>query len=312
MKARSGEAGIPFSRRALVLGGAGAAAAALVTKSVAAAAFVTTGDGAAARTSGVTPVGGIPIYFEVHGGPLSARTTPFVLLHGGLMTIETAFAGDLLPRLSAIAPTIAIESQGHGHTADRPGPMKLDLLVADVIGVLDHLRVDSAHFLGHSLGALTAVELVMRHPARAKSVTSLSGVYDINGQIPELISLQRDPARKPSDALARILPAAQDIAAWTASFERSGADVSRMPDLGNRINQMRDRWQRWTPAQLGSIGVPALLGIGDRDFTRVDHAAEMATLIPNARLAVLPGTTHAGMISRGAWLVPMIQSLINA
>jgi hypothetical protein len=35
---------------------------------------------------------------------------PFVLMHGGVMTIETAFAVDLLPKLSALAPTIAIES----------------------------------------------------------------------------------------------------------------------------------------------------------------------------------------------------------
>jgi pimeloyl-ACP methyl ester carboxylesterase len=87
-------------------------------------------------------------------------------MHGGVMTIETAFAGDLLPKLSALAPTIAIESQGHGHTPDRPGPMQLDQLVADVIGVFDHLQVDSAHLLGHSLGALTAVETAIRHPAR--------------------------------------------------------------------------------------------------------------------------------------------------
>ncbi len=73
---------------------------------------------------------------------------------------------------------------------------------------------------------------------------------------------------------------------------------------------MRNRWGRWTPEQLGSIRVPALLAIGDRDFTRIDHAAEMKKLIPGAQLAVLPGTTHLGMIGRGAWLVPMIQSMI--
>jgi pimeloyl-ACP methyl ester carboxylesterase len=256
-------------------------------------------------------VGGIAIYYEVHGGPLTGGQTPFVLLHGGLTTIETAFAGDLLPKLSALAPTIAIESQGHGHTPDRSGPMQLDQLVADVIGVLDHLQVDSAHLLGHSLGALTAVETAIRRPARAKSVTSLSGGYSVDGQLPELTTLQRDPTHKPSAALVPLLPTPEDFAEWKASFDRSGHNSAGMPDLANRINAMRDRWGRWTPEQLGSIRVPMLLAIGDHDFTRIDHAAEMAKLIPGAQLAVLPGTTHLGMIKRGAWLVPMIQSMIS-
>lgn len=261
--------------------------------------------------SGAARVGGIPIYYEVHGGPLTAGRTPFVLMHGGVMTIETAFAGDLLPKLSALAPTIAIDSQGHGHTPDRPGPMQLEQLVADVIGVLDHLQVDAAHLLGHSLGALTAVETAIRHSARAKSVTSLSGIYSVEGQLPELIILERDPTHKPSAALTPLLPTPEDFAEWKASFDRSGHNSARMLDLPKRIIAMRNRWGRWTPEQLGSIRVPALLAIGDHDFTRIDHAAGMAKLIPGAQLAVLPGTTHLGVISRGAWLVPMIQSMIG-
>ncbi|WP_054311643.1 alpha/beta hydrolase [Mesorhizobium sp. 1M-11] len=296
-----------FSRRSLFIGGA-AAGCLIATHAVAAQPLMAANDRSPA-ISGTTPVGGI--YYEVHGGPLAAGRTPFVLMHGGLMTIETAFAPDLLPRLSAIAPTIAIESQGHGHTPDRSGPMQLDQLVADVIGVLDHLGVPAAHLIGHSLGALTAVEMAIRQPDRVKSVTSLSGVYSVEGQLAELIALQRDPTHKPSAELAPLLPTPEDFAAWAASFDRSGGKSAGMFDLANRINQMRDRWGRWTSQELASIRVPTLLAIGDRDFTRIDHAAEMKTLIPGAQLAVLPGTTHLGMISRGDWLVPMILSAIG-
>lgn len=190
--------------------------------------------------------------------------------------------------------------------------MQLEQLVADVIGVLDHLQADAAHLLGHSLSALTAVETVIRHPARAKSLTSLSGVYSVEGQITELITLECDPTHKPSAALAALLPTPEDFAEWKASFDRSGHNSAGMLDLPNRIIAMRDRWGRWTPEQLGSIRVPALLAIGDHDFTRIDHAAEIEKLIPGAQLAVLPGTTHLGMISRGAWLAPMIQSVIGS
>lgn len=297
----------PFSRRNLFIGGA--AAGCLIAAHAVAAQPLMAANDRSPVIAGTTPVGGI--YYEVHGGPLAAGRTPFVLMHGGLMTIETAFAPDLLPRLSAVAPTIAIESQGHGHTPDRPGPMQLPQLVADVIGVLDHLGVPAAHLIGHSLGALTAVEMAIRQPDRVKSITSLSGVYSVEGQLAELITLQRDPTHKPSAELAPLLPTPQDFAAWAASFDRSGGKSAGMFDLANRINQMRDRWDRWTPEELAAIRVPTLLAIGDRDFTRIEHAAEMRRLIPRAELAVLPGTTHLGMISHGDWLVPMIRSAIG-
>lgn len=299
-------------RRDLLIGAATAAAACLTAgRSSASSKGALAGIQSAGPLSGAARIGGVPIYYEVHGGPLTAGRPPFVLMHGGLMTIETAFADDLLPRLSAVAPTIAIEAQGHGHTPDRPGPMQLGQLVADLIGVLDHLRVEAAHLLGHSLGALTVGETAIRHPARVLSVTSVSGVYSVEGQLPELIALQRDPAHKPSPELMSLLPTSADFAGWATSFDRSNGNSAGMLDLANRINAMRDRWGRWSPEQLGSIGVPVLLAIGDRDFTRIDHAAEMTALIPGAQLAVLPGTTHLEMISRGEWLVPMIQSMVG-
>lgn len=304
----------PLGHRDLLIGGATAVVGSFIAGNASASPQGATTDNQSTATalSGTARVGGVPIYYEVHGDPLTTGRAPFVLMHGGLMTIETAFAGDLLPKLGALAPTIAIESQGHGHTPDRPGPMQLEQLVADVIGVLDHLHVSAAHLLGHSIGALTAMETVIRHPARAKSVTSLSGVYSVEGQLPELITMQRDPTHEPSAALAPLLPTPEDFAEWTASFDRSGHNSAGMLALAKRINEMRDRWGRWTLEQLGSIRVPALLAIGDHDFTRIDHAAEMENLIPGAQLAVLPGTTHLGVISRGAWLVPMIQSMIDS
>ena len=174
-----------LTRRALLVRGAIVAAAGLSSNLSLASSKAGTAARGSIRSavSRTARVGGIPIYYEIHGGPLTADQTPFVLMHGGLMTIETAFAQDLLPKLSALAPTIAIESQGHGHTTDRPGPMELDQLIADLIGVMDHARVPSAHLVGHSLGALVAVEAAIRRPERVKSLTSLSGVFNLDGQV---------------------------------------------------------------------------------------------------------------------------------
>ena len=61
---------------------------------------------------GYAPVNGLAMYYEIHGnGP------PLVLLHGAFSAIGTSF-GRLLPGLASTRRVIAVELQGHGHTAD--------------------------------------------------------------------------------------------------------------------------------------------------------------------------------------------------
>ena len=47
-------------------------------------------------------------------------------------------------------------------------------------------------------------------------------------------------------------------------------------------------------------------------YVRIDHAASVARIIPKARLAVLPGTRHFGVVKSHAWLEPMIKSLVQS
>ena len=56
-------------------------------------------------------------------------------------------------------------------------------------------------------------------------------------------------------------------------------------------------WKGWTDDEVRSVTAPTLLVIGDQDFVRLDHAAEMLDLFPDSRLAVLPGTKHTEVMS---------------
>jgi pimeloyl-ACP methyl ester carboxylesterase len=96
------------------------------------------------------PVNGLQLYYETHG---SGR--PLVLLHGGLLTIDLNF-GPLLELLAASRQLIAVELQGHGHTADTDRPMTIEALACDVVALLDHLRIAEADLFGFSLGGLVA------------------------------------------------------------------------------------------------------------------------------------------------------------
>lgn len=73
------------------------------------------------------PVNGLQLYYEVRG---SGR--PLVLLHGGLLTIDLNF-GPLLEPLAASRRLIAVELQGHGHTADTGRPMTIEALAGATV-----------------------------------------------------------------------------------------------------------------------------------------------------------------------------------
>lgn len=261
-------------------------------------------------TSGYAPVDGLPVYYELHSEALGGGKTPIVLLHGGAMSIETAFAGDLIARFARIRPVIAIEQQGHGHTGDRDGPTEINRMVEDTVGVLAHLGVRQAHLFGHSLGGIIAMGIAIRHADMVASMTALSAFYRLEGMLPELVKLQRDPNRQPSAELIPLLPTEADFAAWRASFERDNPDPTGFDRVLAKLNRMLAEWPGWSEAELRAVRAPTLVAIGDNDFVRIEHAAETMRLIPGAQLAILPGTTHMSSVRRGAWLEPMVEARI--
>src|SRR5215469_8795567 len=106
------------------------------------------------------PVNGLQMYYETHG---SGR--PLVLLHGGVMTIGLNW-GPLLGPLASNRQVIAVELQGHGHTADTDRPMTIEALAGDVVALLDHLGIAEADLFGFSLGGLVAYAVGLGTPAR--------------------------------------------------------------------------------------------------------------------------------------------------
>src|SRR6185437_13332903 len=71
-------------------------------------------------TRGYAPINGLQMYYERHGAG-----RPLLLLHGGGSSIHTTF-GEVLPLLARHRLVIAVEQQGHGHTADIDRPLSFE------------------------------------------------------------------------------------------------------------------------------------------------------------------------------------------
>lgn len=287
--------GFNLSRRALLAAGAVTAAAASASQAAA----------ARSGSSGyATADDGHRIYFETHG---RRSGVPIVLLHGGVMSIETAFAPDFIPRFARTRCVIAVEQQAHGHTADRAGPITYERMADDTKAVLDHLGVAQADFFGHSMGGAVSLGMAIRHPERVRNVTALSTGYRSDGMLPELVEMNRNLNHKPSAELVPLLPTQEDFAAWQAAYARTTPDpAAALQNVLGKLHTLINTWPGYSEDQLRSIRALTLLVMGDRDFITAEHFARMASLIPGAQYAVLPGTTHMSILRRGDWLEAMM------
>jgi pimeloyl-ACP methyl ester carboxylesterase len=241
-----------------------------------------------APTGQYADVNGLRLYYEVHG-----HGRPLVLLHGGLHTIELSF-GDLIPLLADSHRLIAVELQGHGRTADVAREPTYPAMADDVVALLDHLGIERADVLGFSLGGLVALELAMRHPGRLDRLVSAATHFRPEGY------------HDLSDPASVRMPTAEEFAAMRQEYDRVAPDPGRFDAFSERLNVLVHGHPGWTAEELGRITAPVLLAIGDTDFVRIEHAAEMRELIPHAQLAVLPGTRHTELVERTDMMVPAI------
>lgn len=249
--------------------------------------------------SGYAPVNGLEIYYEMHG-TANGRIPPLVLLHGGGSTIETSF-GRVLPALARTRQVIAFEQQGHGRTADIVDrPFTFEQSADDTAGLLRHLRIGKADFLGYSNGGHIAIQLAISHPDLVRKLVVESAMFQRDGSDPGFWRSfeHAKPDDMPPELREAYLEAAPHPEDLPTFFAKS---VQRMLDF-----------RGWTPEEIQSIDAPALVMIGDHDIVHPEHAVRMFRLLPNARLAVLPGTDHMTIVNRSDWLVPMIVEFLDS
>ena len=248
--------------------------------------------------TGYADVNGLHLYYELHG-----EGTPLVLLHGGLLTIDINFAG-LIPVLAQRHQVIAMELQGHGRTADIERKITPANSASDVVALLDHLGIDRAHVLGHSMGAAVALELAVNHPTRVRSVVPVSGSVRPDGMHADL----SDPT---TFATSTRMPTAADFAEFSAAYQRLSPHPEHFEEFMGTLSSSQADLRGWTDEQLTGISAPVLIVLGDHDFVTLEHAALMKELIPGSQLAVLPGTTHMQATRRPQLLLPLLEEFLD-
>jgi pimeloyl-ACP methyl ester carboxylesterase len=256
--------------------------------------------------TGYAPVNGLEMYYEIHG-----RGEPLVLLHSAFYTI--GMWGPFLASLAETHRVVAVEFQGHGHTADIDRPFSYEQLADDVAAVLDHLGIAQADIVGHSIGADTALQVAIRHPERVRKLVPISGKYRYDGEYPELLA-----------GIQQMTPAIFAGTPYVDAYRSTAPSPDGFPLLVEKLKAFFGTEYAWPDEDLRSIAAPTLLMIGDADIVRPEHEMQLFRLLgggvpgdltglPKSRLAILPGTTHGTIVvERTDELVAMIEAFLAA
>jgi len=250
-------------------------------------------------------VNGLELYYEVYG-----EGKPIVLLHGSLMTIPLNWSR-FIPLLARDRKVIVAEMQGHGRTRDIAREFSYEGMADDVAGLLDHLAIDRADILGYSMGGGVAFQVAVRHPERVRRLVVLSGTYTHDGWWPDV------------EATFATLNA--DLLKGTPiqeHYEKFGNDPARFPEFVKKVISIDLKPYDWS-RDVKNIEAPIFMAIGDADGVRYEHALELFRAkgggkmgdihgLPKSRLAVIPGTTHIGLVQRTDWLIPMITDFLDS
>lgn len=217
---------------------------------------------------------GIDLYYQVEGdGP------PLILLHGGLGNSE--YWGNQIPAFAEQYKVIAIDSRGHGRSTFDEQPINYALMTSDVLALMDQLGIDKADLVGWSDGGIIGLEMAIHHPERLNKVVAYGANYDPSGV--------RADIGENETFNAYIALAAED-------YQKTAPDPAKWDAFLANIGNMWATEPNYAPEQLQAITTPILILDGEEEEAiDIDHAREMAALIPSAELHLIPGTGHFAM-----------------
>ena len=205
------------------------------------------------------------VHYEI-SGPDDAPA--LVLLHGNGENLH--IFDRHTDYFSKYYKTIAIDTRGHGQSEWGRAPYNFYTFANDLINVLDTLRIDRAHIIGFSDGAVIALHLALVAPERIRSMILLGANYHPKG----LLYKERLLIRLAYVALAVASPFSKNI----RRRKKIWGLMVFQPNL--------------TLEELSRITVPTLVVTGEKDMVRKRHNDEIIGAIKGAKGLVIPGADH--------------------
>jgi pimeloyl-ACP methyl ester carboxylesterase len=187
---------------------------------------------------------------------------------------------------------------------ESPEAYSQDHLIEDLRALLEHLKINEAHFVGFSMGGSVVLNFALRYPELCRTIVVVgagSGTtnraqfeHDIDATVNLLKTRGIEGFADVYGEGPTRLPFKRKDPHGYAVFRRQLADHSATGQALTMLGVLRPRPTIFAlEPQLNTLQVPTLIVIGDEDEPCVDPAVFMKRHIPSAGLLVLPQSGHA-------------------
>src|SRR3712207_1203420 len=128
----------------------------------------------------------VPGEVELAAWRAGSGPDPVLCLHG--ITAQHRAFNALARHLASSRSLVGLDLRGRGDSAKPDSGYGLETHARDVIRVLDHLRLESAVIVGHSMGGFVALESALTYPDRVRAIVLLDGGWPRVDVSPEEMS----------------------------------------------------------------------------------------------------------------------------
>lgn len=267
-------------------------------------------DGARHDRERLATVGDVDLCYETFGD--AEQPTMLLIMGMGFQLIH--WPEDLCRHLAAGGfRVVRFDNRDAGRSTHLPGRRyTLEDMADDAVGLLNALRVESAHLVGASLGGMIAQVTAIRHPGRVRSLASIMSTTGRRGKGRTSIRVFRHlfarPPRTVEEAIERRVRVFSTVG--STGFTQDLDELRRVTTLafkrdpdardGRRRQHRAVRAARDRTEALRLLTVPTVVIHGTED--RMCHSSggrATAETIPGARLELITGMGHD--LPRGAW-----------
>ena len=206
--------------------------------------------------------------------------------------------------------SVTYDHRGSGGTRHGAQEITFELLVSDLFRVLDALRIESCVLAGESMGTVVVLEAALRHPERFSGLVLVGGFF----------SGTRTPGKDDLIKGCKVnFPATMDtfvnrcMPEQNCEAERAwGKQIVNRSNGPSAVQLLECTYNINLESRLASIKLPTLLLHGNLDVVVPLASAErMATLIPNAKLAIAEGAGHVPIVTRPQWVAEQINDFFS-
>ena len=224
----------------------------------------------------VARINGIKLHYTVQG-----TGEPLVLLHG-FGSCANDWSSEA-KRLAANYQVITVDARGHGASTNPSGKFTHRQAAADVVALLDALKIKQARAMGFSSGGMTLLHVATAHPQRLSRMVVVGASTHLHGEPARSILQDASMETLPPDVLDGFRKCA------TRGEPQVQALVGQFRALG--FDSQDTNFQ---PADLQRITARTLIVHGDRDlFFPVAIPVAMYGAIKQSALWIVPNGHHS-------------------